>query len=111
MSDARELRLGRPPPRDAAVEQVEEDVRDQPPILEAGAGVRRTLSTAPLGGPPRPTRPPTARGPAGDGRPPRGLATQLRVLLASPRGLRQAVLAAEVLGPPAAARRGGRRRR
>lgn len=45
------------------------------------------------------------------GRRPRAPAPSLRAMLASPRGLRHAMLAAEVLGPPVAARRRGARRR
>ena len=90
---AGQLRL-RPPQRpDAAAGRADGDVRD---------GLRQPPSTT------RPRATPQTAG--ADGRRPRNTATQLRRLLASPRGLRQAVLAAEVLGPGRAVRRGQRRR-
>jgi hypothetical protein len=95
---------------DAPVEQGEEAVRDHPPLLDAVDGVRRT-SSAPRAAAPRPVTRVAGGDPADDGRRPARTGTRLRALLATPRGLRQAVLAAEVLRPPAAARRGGRRRR
>lgn len=95
----------------APVEQGEEAVRDHPPLPEAIDGLRRTSATARRAPAPRPVARVAGGDPADDGRRPARTGTRLRALLATPRGLRQAVLAAEVLRPPAAARRGARRRR